>query len=93
MAIKNNIKLTSANGWVNVNTVSSITVGGSFVLQNNSTGVIMIAESVSQPTDTNSVIYLYPVSYGMLSIINVSATDTVWIKNENNIVADISVSE
>ena len=83
MTTYNNVS-QEASDWVSVNSVSSVTVGDAFTLQNNHTGVVYVSESGSKPDiNAGNFLRLYPPSFAGLSIINVSAdSGEIWVRPE-----------
>lgn len=79
MAAYNNVSV-SGDDWVNINTLSGAAVGSAFNIQNISTGVCLLQESNTTPTNDIGGM-LFPPHYDSLSKASVSAgSQTMWAK-------------
>jgi len=71
-----------ASDWVSVNTLSSVTVGDAFTIQNNNTEVVLVSEGITKPTLTaDNYLKLYSAEYAGLSLVNVtSGSGQIWVR-------------
>jgi len=70
--------------WVSINTLSSVTVGEAFILQNNNIGTVLVSESTSKPAlDDSKYLKLYNITYGILSVLSISENSLqIWVRPE-----------
>lgn len=78
MAVYNDIQV--GTDWVDVYTVSGVTVGASLRLQNKGLIPFLLVESPTQPTGDSGP-YVMPFSHNVLALATINAgSDKIWIK-------------
>jgi len=70
--------------WVSVNTLSSVTIGEAFVLQNNHVKTVLVSESSDKPAlDDTKYLKLYNINYGVLSVLSIAEGSVqIWVRPE-----------
>ena len=81
MATKPSITLNYSDGWVDVNTISGITAGTAFFVQNNGKHFILASESPTQPANSTSSFMIYPSENTGTALTVSSTAQTLWLFN------------
>tara|TARA_R110000796_G_scaffold103257_7_gene212456 strand:+ start:291 stop:779 length:489 start_codon:yes stop_codon:yes gene_type:complete len=82
MGTKPSITLNYSDGWVNVNTLSNVTAGTAFFVQNNGKHFILASESPTQPTNSSSSFMIYPSEEDNdFGVPIASGAQTLWVFN------------
>jgi hypothetical protein len=87
MTTQTSLTLQYSDGWVSVNSLTGLSVGSAFFVQNNGKHPILASESVAMPTDSTKAFKIHPQKNSVLSVSSTSGE--LWVKNgsELNVVS------